>query len=347
MFESNPGRLTGQFLKAIGIANGVPGAAQGYVEGQAAWSDTRKEISKAIHFHKAAVTSITAGGSGLEFVDVGTSFLSALRPVSVASRFTSAKSVPLFTRIINWGSGAVGVSNIGEGMPIPMSRPSSSAITVMPRKTVAMVTMSKDLLKFARPGTEESITADLAAAAGAAEDVAFLSPAVAGSVLYGITPIASSGSTLSAIDADLKAAIAVLVAGRSTLAASVWIMSPTTATNLSLLRGSGGQPAYPDITVRGGTLAGLPVLVSAGVSGYIALIDQAAVFLSPAQVALDTTEEAAMELSDAPTENSTTPTAAQVVSLFQTDSVALRAIVYRGWELVVPGLATYIAGAAY
>lgn len=166
--------------------------------------------------------------------------------------------------------------------------------------------------------------------------------------MYGAGSVPSTGSTYTAVDADLKAAISLLIAAKTTLLNAGWILSPITAASLSLMRTPSGESAFEDVTVRGGTLAGLPVLVSAGVSGYIGLVDQDGIVLDEApRVALDLSEDAVIEMSDTPGENSVTPTPSQVVSMFQTDSVAFRAVLYRAWATTRPGLTAFISGVSY
>lgn len=348
MYEEHAGRLAGRFLKALAIAKGDVRGALGFVEGQARWNDDRKELTKALMVQKVGIGAIAVGGSALELVDVGVSFLGALRPLDIASRLTVARTAPAFTRLVGFGLGATGYSNLGEGMPIPVTRLSTSAMVLKPTKTAALLVVSGELLKLSSTGSETAITTDLAAAVGAAEDEAFLSPTMPGSVLYGAASVPSSGSNYTAIDADLRASLTLLIAAKSTLLNVVVVMSPSTATSLSLMRTPSGEPAYEDVTVRGGTIGGLPILISAGVSGYIGLIDQDGIVLDEApRVALDLSEDAAFEMSDTPGENSVTPTPAQVVSMFQTNSVAFRSVLYRAWATTRPGLTAFISGVSY
>src|SRR5690606_19455123 len=75
---------------------------------------------------------------------------------------------------------------------------------------------------------------------------------------------ASTGSTLAQIDNDLRGLIEELADAGADMMTAVWAMHPRTATLIAALRGTGGAPAFPDLGVNGGTVFGLPVLVSAG-----------------------------------------------------------------------------------
>lgn len=349
LIEHRKGQLAGQLLKGLALSRGDTAALAGHIEGLKLAAEERKQLQQSAALVKSAVGALTLGGNGgLQITEVGQSFLDALQPTSIVSRFTAAQRVPMQQRLVDFGQPATAVSNLGEGMPIAVTRSTLTATYLHRCKTCALTVVSRDVLRLSKAGTEDTITAGLAASVGAAEDVAFLSPAVVGSILNGAQSIASSGATVADVDKDLKSAIAALIGARSTLANALWIIGSNVATTLSLMRTSSGELAYEDVTIRGGTLAGLPVLVSAGVSGFIALVDQVGVALSDdVQVALDASEESVIEQSDAPINNSVAPTPAQVVSMFQTDSIALRALIFRGWALVRPGLAVYISGVSY
>ena len=77
----------------------------------------------------------------------------------------------------------------------------------------------------------------------------------------------------------------------------------------------------------GGTVYGMPVIASDYVpSAIVALINTSDIFLGDeGDVAVDTSQDASLEMSDAPAHDSSTPTGASLVSMFQTNSVAVRA----------------------
>ena len=80
-----------------------------------------------------------------------------------------------------------------------------------------MLVTTNELLQSSAPTAESILSRDLAAAVVSALDLAFLdhtSGGVAGAkpagIAYGTTPMASSGSTLSAIDSDFGLMIQAL-----------------------------------------------------------------------------------------------------------------------------------------
>ena len=65
------------------------------------------------------------------------------------------------------------------------------------------------------------------------------------------------------------------------------------------------------------------------------------------QVTIDASREASLEMLDNPTNNSATGTATSLVSMFQTNSVALKAERYINWAVRRPAGVQYIEAAAY
>jgi HK97 family phage major capsid protein len=195
------------------------------------------------------------------------------------------------------------------------------------------------------------IARDLTNAGLAMSDGTLLDPTNAGdqytpaAVTNGIsTTHVSSGSTLSAIDADLKLLLADLVEAGSSLLNAVWVMGPQTAIHLSLLRGTGGDLAY-GVSVKGGFLAGLPVLVTANVAETgsplhrsITLIDSDDFVWTDAGFAISKSSQTTIEMSNTPTGNTVTPAAMtnSMVSLFQAEATAIKVVRAVNWRMRRP-----------
>ena len=121
---------------------------------------------------------------------------------------------------------------------------------------------------------------------------------------------------------------------RSPLSSAVWIMHPSTALALSMMtNATTGLREFPGVDfVTGGTFEGLPVIVSTSVpgsagAGYdVILAVQNEILLAEGGLSIDASREASLEMNDAPTNNSVTPTATTLVSLWQSGSVAIKAI---------------------
>jgi HK97 family phage major capsid protein len=130
----------------------------------------------------------------------------------------------------------------------------------------------------------------------------------------------------------------------------VWVMSATNALALSLIRNGLGQSEFPGISMSGGTFMGLPVIVSQHIGNYVALVNASDVFLGDeGGVAVDMSREASLEMrSTGLGMDATAGTAtAASVSMFQTNSVALRAERAINWKLARPSGVTYLTGVAW
>ena len=110
-----------------------------------------------------------------------------------------------------------------------------------------------------------------------------------------------------------------------------------------------GQKEYPGIGPKGGELNGLPVVTSQYVPADLMVLGSAAeIYLADdGQVTVDASREASAEMRDDPTNNSLTPTASQMVSMFQTDSTMIKVVRHVNYERRRPEGVVVITGANY
>lgn len=309
-------------------------------------------------FAKAAVPAATTTGATWAGPLVGdetsafADFVEYLRPQTILGKFgqngvPTLRRVPFRVPLIGQTSGGDGYW-VGEGAPKPLTKFDFSRTTLEPLKVANIAVATMETLRDSSPSAETIIRDQLAAALIARLDTDFISPtkaAAAGvspaSITNGLTFIASSGATADDVRADIKALFEAFIAANNTPTTGVWIMPATVALSLSLMLNPLGQPEFPGITMNGGTLFGLPVIVSQYVptnfdpddvgtdysaGALVALVNASDVYLADeGGVAVDMSQEASLQMDDAPTNNSATPTATSLVSMFQTNSVAFRA----------------------
>lgn len=119
-----------------------------------------------------------------------------------------------------------------------------------------------------------------------------------------------------------------LVGDNLSVAGAFWVMPETVAIDLASAVNAMGAPAFPGVTPTGGTFMGLPVFTSQYIptdssGAVVMLIKGDEIFLGDeGGIQVSMSDQASLVMDDSPTMNSTTPTAAQVVSMFQTNSVA-------------------------
>ena len=185
---------------------------------------------------------------------------------------------------------------------------------------------------------KSTTTQNLVAALAERMDVDFIDPdkaAVAGvspaSITNGVTEISSTGSDADAIRADLRALWAPFIAANNPATTAVYIMSATTALALSLMTNALGQPEFPGITMQGGTLLGIPVIVSEHLAnnggssgGIVALVNANDIYFSDeGGFQVDQSKEASVQMDDAP--DNPTSASTVLVSLWQRNLVGFRA----------------------
>ncbi len=107
--------------------------------------------------------------------------------------------------------------------------------------------------------------------------------------------------------------------------------------NLGLMRNALGQREFPDITMRGGSLEGIPVIASqyaaigSPANNLVILVNAGDIFLADdGGVTIDVSMEASLEMADDPT-NGGSPTETTLVSLWQDNLIGLRAERFINW----------------
>lgn len=266
-------------------------------------------------------------------------FVEFLRPQTIVGRFgtggiPSLRRIPFRVPLITQTGGGTGYW-VGEGKAKPLTKPSFDRTELAPLKVANIAVATMEALRDSSPSAEQLIRDDLAAALAVRIDLSFIDPSNSGSsgispasITNGVTPITSAGADADSVREDVRKAMGAFVAASNPLSSGVWIMSASTALALSLMVNPLGQAEFPGITMSGGTFFGLPVVVSEHITDYVVLANAGDIWLADdGGVAVDISTEASLEMADNPTGSSvgTPPTAVDLVSMFQTNSVAFRA----------------------
>ena len=223
-------------------------------------------------------------------------------------------------------------------------------------KIGGIIALSAELLKFSTPSAELMVRDELIRQIGKYSDQQFLDPSIAsvlntspGAVTNGITPVTSAGTSVANITADFLNLLGKFTTGDIPFVAPVLLMKPATALALSLKRTSADLPAFSGITVRGGTLFGVPVICSSHVPGSVSggncviLIDADSIFLADdSEVEVDLSREASLQMDSSPSSSASTE-----VSLFQSNQVGIKANRLINWCRRHDAGVTYIDGTQY
>jgi HK97 family phage major capsid protein/HK97 family phage prohead protease len=346
-----------RFTKALALSRGNPMQAV--------------ELAKSLKFGnrvetvlKAAVAAgSTTSADFTSLVDPAMTgeFIELLRPNLILSKMTQARQVPTNIKLPRATTGTT-ASWVGEGKAAPVSNAAFGDISITEHKLGAICVFTEELLRRSEPSAEALVRDDLIATVANAIDVAFIDQAnasVAGvkpaSIANAATTAATAGTTAAHVRTDVKAAYAAAVAANQPLASACWIMHPATALALSMMRNATTSlREFEGVDfVTGGTFEGLPVIVSTNVpgsagAGYdMILAVQNEILVAEGGLSIDASREASLEMDGAPTNNSTTPTAAALVSLWQTGSVAIKAIRGITWVRRRPTAVYRISAAKY
>lgn len=287
-------------------------------------------------------------------------FLEYLRPQTIIGKFGAngvpgLRRIPFNVSIVGQTSGG-SAGWVGEGAAKPLTRFDYNDVNLRWAKVAAIAVITEELLRFSNPAAEALVRDNLAAAVIERLDIDFVDPAKAAvtnvspaSITNGVTPIVSSGTDTDAIRSDIKALMQSYLAANITPTTAVWIMPSMVALSLSLMTNPLGQREFPNVALNGGNFNGMPVIVSDYVpAGTVILANASDIFLADdGQVTLDASREASLQMDTAPTGNSLTGSGTATVSMFQTNSVAIRAERYINWQKRRASAVAVLTGVAW
>jgi HK97 family phage major capsid protein len=272
--------------------------------------------------------------------------------------------VPFNVRIAGADSGT-SAGWVGQGAPAVVSKMHTTSTSLGIAKAAGLVVLTMELVRSSSPSAEMLVRDDLIATIAQFLDQQFIAPdyaAVANvspaSITNGVTPTAATATTAAALRTDLQTLMATWIANNLDPSGAVIVTTPTRALAISLMLNALGQPVFPDMTMDGGKLLGIPVVVSnsakmvgspvSGEGELIVLLNAPEIMLADdGQTVIDASAEASLEMLDNPTNNAATGTPTTMVSMFQTNSVALRATRFINWAKRRSYAVQYIKDAAY
>lgn len=302
----------------------------------------------------------------VQYQDFAGDFVEFLRPQTIVGKFgqgnvPSLNRVPFNVRIPQQTTGG-SAQWVGEGKPKPLTKFDFSTATLQWTKIAAIAVITQELARFSSPSASVLVRDSLRDAVIARMDSDFIDPTKAAvanvspaSITNAATPISSTGADAASIRRDIRALWAPFIAANNPPTSAVYIMTATTALALSLMQNDLGQLVFPGLSINGGTLGGIPVIVSeyldnsaGSAGGIVVLVNARDIWLADdGEVTVDTSTEASLQMDDAPTDASDTGTEAQMVSMFQTNSIAIRAERYIHWKLRRSSAVSYVDAAQW
>lgn len=278
-------------------------------------------------------------------------FIEVVQPLTILGKLRGLRRVPPNSPFV----AQIGVATAywtAQGKATPVSKSAFDRTTMASLKIAALCVFDKALLESADPRAENLIRHDLTQAVAGLSDQTFIDAGNSGisgqmpaAITYGAPTLTSSGSLAE----DLAAAIEAF---QGDIQSAAWVMHPRLAVQIGLL--AGGRGVAADLGARGGSLAGLPAIVSPSCQldsdgGTITLLDAASVCLLDEGAELFISKQGTVEMDSTPTGDTITPAAAtkQLVSLFQTDSCGLIVSRSLNWKLARAGAVISVTGCHY
>jgi hypothetical protein len=260
-------------------------------------------------------------------------FFASLKNESMLDALLQGGAKPLPPNVIYAVTTARGSGNSAlEAQWIPLSDDAFAKATAAPNRSLALVCVSEDLLRFGSDLANNLLAAELRSAISVAADVEVLATLTAG-----LTPISSAGNPR----ADLREAFEQINLGQ---ASKPYIfVAPSILKDMALMGDTGtaastlhsGPPSFPDLALpQGGSIGGVPCMAVDVLEGYGSPTGSSMLVVDASQLAGDpgildilASNEASLQMLDNPTVGSpqNEPGAVTLVSMFQNDSVAIRA----------------------
>lgn len=353
-----------RIVKALIESRGNPQLALMHAEAQKGWADQTPGV---VEYLKTAVAGgvTTSSGWASEFVynqNLVQEFIDILRPQTVLGKLTGLTKVPFNVRMSGIDSGSTAYW-VGQGKPVPVSKLNSLEVTLGIAKAAGLVVLTKELVRSSDPNAEVVLRNEMMKTMATFMDVQFLDPNVAvvanvspASITNGVTAVTPTGTALTHLRTDIQTLFRQFIANNDDPTSATWIMDPTMALTFSMIQNALGQNEFPGMTINGGTFAGLPAVVSNSAnitgspdSGHMLILAKTSdiLFADDGGTEIDASDQAAIEMLDNPTNSAAAGTATSMVSMFQTNSVAVKAVRYVNWKKKRSGAVSFIKEAAY
>jgi len=223
---------------------------------------------------------------------------------------------------------------VGEKQAITMSAQDFSDVQLTAKKVAALTVVSKELLWYSSPSAERLLRDALVESSRQRIDTTFLGTAGANAstpagILNGATAQSSEGTDADGVRGDIAKLYAFFLAAKNATGLQ-FVMTPSVAKTISLMRNALGQREFPELGASGGTLEGDTVVTGDNVNAtHLILLKPSDIWrIGDMGVQVSLSQDATIEMDDTPTGEGSGPTAASasLVNMFQTEQVAFKVV---------------------
>lgn len=299
-------------------------------------------------------------------------FIEYLRPGSIVGKFggpnpgggtyPSLNRVPFNVRTTGASAGTTGYW-VQEGLPIPVSKMTTFNTTLTWAKVGGLCALTQEEVRFSNPAADQKVRDDIARALNARVDIDFVDPAKAAvanvspaSITDSIVATTPTGTAATNVRKDIAALLALFATANLDPVDLVLIMSATMAAQVSMMTNTLGNDDFPTLTMAGGSLRGIPVIVSEHLTSVgspstqtIIMVKASEIFLADdGAVTVDASSEASVEMLDsALVQTGIAGTGASLVSAFQSGLLFIKAQREITWKLRRTTAVQYLSPVAY
>ncbi len=276
--------------------------------------------------------------------------------------YPALRHVPFNVRVSGASAGLTG-NWVGEGKPAPVSKMTTFNTALTWAKVEALAVLTVEEMRFSNPAAESVVRNDIARAVNARMDTDFVDPALAAvanvspaSITYGVVATTPTGTTAAFARTDLATMIGGFATNLLDPSDIVLIMSSSMALQFSMMVNTLGNADFPDISMKGGTMRGFPVIVSEYLTSVgspatqtIVAVKASDVYLADdGVVTVDASGEASIEMLDSSlVQDGIAGTGTSLVSLWQSGLLGIKAQREITWKLRRSTSVQYISPAAY
>lgn len=321
-------------------------AALDFAKANRGWKDQTPQVERILantnfmQIKNAAVAGGTTAADGwatelADYTWMASEFINYLYPQTIIGKIQGLRRVPFNIKMPLQDTGA-SVGWVGEAARKPVTSMHFDTTTLRFHKAAGICVVSEELVRFSNPAVEALIRTDLSNSMVKFLDEQFIDPSVAvsgdispASITNGAGTAGAAGTTAANFRADLKAALTPILAAEIDPTGIYIIMRPIQALAMSQMVNALGGKEFPDIRVDGGTLEGYPVVTSNSVvSGNMVYLQPKEIMLADDAVpSVDISRETSLVMDDGGS-----PTVTTMVSMWQTNQVAIRVEQYITWK---------------
>ena len=339
-----------QFVRAAMaklVCNGNMHEAAQYA--QERWGDSTPEVSLYLKAAIAPGTSTDATWAGpLVNQTIAADFLELLRPATILGKIPGLRNVPFNCKVPSQTAGGT-YGWVGEAKPKPLTKLAFAAETLGITKVAGIIVLTEELVRLSNPSAEALVRADMVAGIAQFLDSQFIDPAVA--AVAGVNPASiTNGADTDAATTNPLADFMGLINHFATYNIPVdgvtFIMSAANALSLSFRSNLDGSAQFPGVSMNGGSYRGINIVTSntAG-TNVIALQPSLILYADDGGVTIDASREASLQMDSAPASPADATTV--YVSLWQTNTVGLRAERFVNWKRAHAHAVKYLTATAW